>query len=366
MWQLIGIFLSLLISINNLYANLSVDWIDIPIADYTEILGSSRNEIITLNQLVDDYHRNSKCSEENLGKRIDQLNVISSFIDQLSKLKQLEEQKPTILSLNKMVINKRNYLINLSQMPTDYEISSYHGDISQMNDPSYQPLTLRNNLTYSIKMKEFWGKFWLESIDPCHRRLANYYKFWLGSHPQKTDYLSFFLWLESHPIPKYVPIVRYFSNNEIEQCRITLVNGFLVQASTSEFLTTSPLNHNLFVIDLNKQLYVKTWGESIRHTSLTRGKPVLGAGFLHSENGVIQRFACESGHYLPSLEQSFQSLQILLKQGARFHNPLEIIYFENRNKYKVLIPLTVLHNYEEFYQAIHESSKRELLSSSEF
>jgi hypothetical protein len=342
------------------------DWIDIPKADYKAILATQESEIEPLNQLVVHYHLIDKSSLGGLSKRIEALMAISDCLKRLDMQQKFSDQKPTLHLLNRTVLSKRKYLERLVEIPSDEAISSYHLDGSSQSEIRFEPLPLRNNSTYSLKMKEFWGMFWLESIDPCHRRLANYYQFWMDTKPLVPTYQSFFLWLESQPIPKNVPVIDYYSDAQLEACRIEIADGYLRKSSTHELVNTDSTKRNLFVINLSKELYLEAFKDGVWHTSLSRGKPVFGAGLLQIEQGVLRSISFESGHYLPSLEQSFQSIQILQEKGVLFKVPFEVIYFENRNKYKISISERDIMQYQDFDAAIHELSKRKLLSSNEF
>lgn len=344
----------------------AVDWIDIPRGDYKVLLAIEGIEIEYLNQMIEYYHKIDKSSKNCLDSRVALLNDISERLQRIVMKKKLANEKSTILLLDRAVRGKANYLKQLQQISSDEAITLYHNGCEKIVRSFFQVIPLRNNRTYSLKMKEFWGEFWLESIDPCHRRLANYYQFWLDSKPDSKNYQSFFLWLESQLIPKNIPVVDYYSDIELEKCHIEFVEGSLINSVTKRPINTDEAKRNLFVINLDQELYVVTWKEGTWHTSLSRGKPVLGAGLLHIEQGIIKMVAFESGHYLPSLEQGFQSLQILREKNARFYESVEIVYFENRNKYKVLLTVDSMENFPKFYEEIHDISKRELLSSNEF
>lgn len=322
----------------------SPSWVEIPDDDYGIILGVSGPDIAELNALVKQYHALAK---GNLQGRIQKLQEISDFLPRVQNV-----FASTMALLSTAIDGKREYLRQVEQIPSDEVIEQYHTDSSECG--SYKPFVLRNNVTYSLKMKEHWGKFWLESIDPCHRRLANYYQFWLRGNTSPVNYQSFFIWLESQPLPRQIPYVTYLTDSELESYRVERSQ-----------ITTDPTKRNLFVIDLSKNLYVVTWKEGIWHTSLSRGKPVLGAGLIHMEQGVICTIAFESGHYLLSIEENYQSIQVLKERGASFRDPLKIIYFENRNKYEVLVPVSSLDTFDHFNESIH-SEQRVLISSNEF
>ena len=356
----------LCLEFRSIYSEPPVDWIDIPHADYKVILATEEVEIECLNQLISKYHSINKSSLKVQLSRIELLEAISNYLESLASQEKFLNQKNTILLLKKTVQSKRGYLKQMLEIPSDEAISSYHLDYPPLLGTDYEVISLRNNISYSLKMKEFWGKFWLESIDPCHRRLANFYQFWLDTNPVSISYQSFFLWLESQPVSKNVPIVEYYSNTQLKSCCIEIIEGHLRKSDTHELVNTDSTKRNLFIIDLSKDLYLEAYKEGVWHTSLSCGKPILGAGLLQIEQGIIKVIAFESGHYLPSGKQNFQVLQILREKGACIKDPLEVIYFEDRNKYKVFLSAHHLKEYLHFNEALHETSKRELISLNEF
>jgi hypothetical protein len=350
----------------SLYAEPVIDWLDLPWSDYKVILAIDEPEIEHLNERITEYHALDKCSAETLSSRIDCLESISAYLQFLAAQKKFVEKKPLIFLLNEAIQGKQEYLRQIWHIPSDEEIAHYHLGPASSQEGDWMVFPLRNTFSYSIKMKEYWGSFWLESIDPCHRRLANYYQFWLNTHPASISYQTFFLWLESQLIPRNILTVKYYSDQQLESCRIEVNEGYLKKSDGQELAHTDPTKRNLFVISLSKNLYVEAHKEGVWHTSLSRGKPVLGAGLLQIDQGVITMVAFESGHYLPSLEHGFQTLQILREEGCRFKEPFDVIYFENRNKYKVSLLERQMQKYQDFDEAIHDPSKRELLSSNEF
>lgn len=352
--------------IHNDFISNDSPWIDLPLADYKVILGIQDPKIEYLNQLIKSYHSIEKSSLKTQLNRIHLLNTISDYLEKLIGQGMFVYGKSTLLLLNKAVQCKREYIKQLIKIPSDEEIESYHLDYSALSTSQFTPIVLRNNNAYSLKMKEFWGKFWLESVDPCHRRIANYYHLWLKTQPACQSYQSFFLWMEAQLIPKNIPLVNYYSDLKLQSCHVKVVNGYLRKSATNELLNTDPSKRNLYVINIAMELYLEPWKEGVWHTSLSRGKPVFGAGLLQIEEGIVKMIAFESGHYLPTLQQSFQSLQILRKKKVRFKEPLEVIYFENRNKYKVSVLIDDLGKYQDFYNVIHDVTKRILVSSNEF
>lgn len=350
----------------NIDPSYEVDWLDIPTEDCRMTLGTQRSELESVNRMISEYHALEKSSEKTLHERIAKLNGIKSHLEMLADQPEFKDQRSTILLYNKVVEKKKNYLQEIVEFPSEKEIAEYHKDLSKLTDSRYGVLPLRNNRTYSLKMKETYGQFWLETMDPCHRRLANYYQHWLDTNPSKTDYKSFFLWLESQSIPKFIPFVEYFTDTKMKGFHVGISNGTLLHSATNKPLSNDPAKRNIYIITLSKELYIATHQDGYWHNSLSRGKSVLGAGLLHVQEGLIKKISFESGHYLPSLEQSFQSLSILRERGARFHDAFEVVYFENRNKYKIRVSSESLTDFGSFNRAIHDEAKREKISDNEF
>ncbi len=343
-----------------------VSFVDIPTTDYREILACHETEIEYLNQLVEHYHSLDKSSSATQILRISSLQSIADYLNALSIQGKFSEIKSTIYLLKNHVQSKSEYIKKLLEIPTDQEIERYHLDFSTHLNREFVSIPMRNDLSYSLKMKENWGAFWLESIDPCHRRLANYYQFWLNTKPVNQSYQSFFLWLEEQPISVATPAVSYYSEEQLNKCLIEFESGYLINNETKELVTTPKNSRNIFILNLEEQLYLETVSTGVWHNSLSLGKPVLCAGLLNVEDGLIHSVAFESGHYLPSQFQGFKFLKFLIEKNIRFKNSFELTYFENRNKYKVALNINCLESFEAFTKSMHDILKRELISSNEF
>lgn len=343
-----------------------IDWIDVPKVDCKEIFLMESSGINDLNALIADYHAIEKTALE---KRIESLDKIRLALDSLSQ-NYLDCESASSL-FKQRILAKKHYLEELRQMLSPDAITAYHLDVSSLQSSKWTPLFLRNDRSYSLKMGEFWGEFWLESIDPCHRRLAHYYQLWLDTNPPRStrpgiDYFPFFLWLESQPLSKDMPKVEYYSNEKLAACHVAIKEGYLIWEKTGKKISTDPLKRNLFVIDLSENLYLESFKDGVWHTSLSQGKPVLGAGLLQIEEGVIQTISLESGHYFPSLKQGFQTIEILRGQGALFQEPFYVIYFEQRKKYRTALSQEDIQDGFHFEQKIHNMQLREVLSTDEF
>ncbi len=361
---LMVLFFVLCVSSHCIYS--APGWVDIPILDYKMLLGMDSGEIGCLNERVKYYHSIDKSSLGDLPERIRLLESIHDSVVQMAESEKFCEKKSLLKLLESMVQSKKEYLQHILEIPADEIIARYHLDYSLVSDSPCGIMSMRNTCSYSMKMKEFWGAFWLESIDPCHRRLANYYQFWLDTDPELKSYQSFFLWLETQYVPQNIPMVSYYSEGQLAACCVEIVDGYLVKKETQEPVSTCRVKRNIFVMDLSQDLYIEQVTEGVWHSSLSCGKPVLGAGLMEIERGIVKMIALESGHYLPSIEQGFQFIKILMKNNARIVDPFELIYFENGKKYIVFLPLSCLDIYKNFDEAIHDPTKRQLVSSNEF
>jgi len=72
----------------------------------------------------------------------------------------------------------------------------------------------------------------------------------------------------------------------------------------------------------------------IGHVYLSEGaSSVLVAGELKLFNGTIREYTNSSGHYLPSIKEAQEGIDILTSMGADFSNARVTIYHENGKIY---------------------------------
>lgn len=350
-----------------------VDWVDLPQTDYQTIVGYPSPLGKKLTKLFDQYHAIPKDRQEYLSARISKLSEICDFFTTCRKQEALKNETHDLLRLLETNIKRKmNYLTQIqhildNQLQENDSLKNYHNDFTDQESNTYTAIPMRNELTYSVKMKEFWGEFWLETLDPCHRRLSNYYMLWLTAKKENENIPPFFLWLEAQNLPKSVPIVHYLSGDERAARAVIVQDGLLVSPKDKKPLNYLPNKAgNLFVIDLKKNLYVEKSGDGIWHSSFTCGKPVLAAGQIVIKEGIITTIAFHSGHYMPSFSLYHQCIQLLKQMGANFGQITEIIYFQNRNKYRLELPSSTLMTSEDFNRALLDDQQRVLISTCEF
>lgn len=348
------------------------EWTDLPVTDYSHIMGYSSDRVKCLGSMIDNYQRIPKDDKKLLSQRIAKLKLVDEFLESW-KLESNSNSEINLLNLiRRHVQSRNNYLCFLLWLTENSKIAeeqldNWHLGLSKTNKNIYTPLILRNDITYSVKMKEFWGGFWSETIDPCHRRLGNYYQLWMTSNADKQSIASFFMWLDAQSVPKSCPVVRYLDSVEQKKYLISVKNELLYYGIDEAIpLTTTNEQLNLFIIDLDKNLYIAKAGQGIWHTSFTCGKPVFAAGQMKVKDGVIVGIAFDSGHYLPSPSLFYQAIEILKEMKVTFSNELTIIYYIDRNKYSIAIASSALQSENYFLKAIFDKDLRTVMSTCNF
>jgi DNA-binding XRE family transcriptional regulator len=154
--------------------------------------------------------------------------------------------------------------------------------------------------------------------------------------------------------------VIYLQGEALEQKRVVIREGLFFEKKESQWTLANfnePGKRYLFAIDLKGDLYVAEEGIGISHSSFTCGKPVLGGGLLQIVQGQIKSVALESGHYMPNVEIGYQILKIFEEKGAALPNPLEVIFFHDRNKYKKEFDASPLPSLEGFRELLQSAYK---------
>lgn len=312
---------------------IKVHWLDLP-NDSLEKLGNVTVSTTFVNQLIQQYHSIEKTDPSKLTIRISYLKEITDAILILVEQESDPRAKKFLNNIYLTAEEKERYLealdamrLKLSMNP-DY-IQAYMLDVEGISG-NRTPLFLVNKRAYDSKLRIYWGEYYLEVIDPCHRFLTSYYDAWLATNPTNNDYFSFFIWLEGQSVHFEVTSVRYFSNSEKSQCEAFVKEGKLVKRINNEILTCCQKNKEyLFTIDLDERFYIVKGEKGIRHTSLSHGKPVFAAGNILIKEGIIYRLGLESGHYQPTLIDAKQLLDILHGYEVTFSPDAVIDFYHN-------------------------------------
>jgi hypothetical protein len=169
-------------------------------------------------------------------------------------------------------------------------------------------------IIYDFSTNNWWGDMWLQLIDPAHRELDFYKNAWLDSNT--CD--NFFIWLEKQPISFHHMSIDFILNSEINDYKINVKNGLILDAKGQTIQSKhiyDRYNETLFVIDANQDIFITDSAKNIRHTSLSRGAPVLGGGIMFIEKGLVKEIRGDSGHYLFYTPHMKQTINIMEKCG---------------------------------------------------
>jgi len=338
-----------------------IDWIDLPDDDYAAVLGYETPLIVELNALIKKYNAIPKDQVPTLSCRIRKLDQIISHLQHwLQHLLSPQDKMKHLVWLSDIALKKRNYLTELLDI---YENGKheplcqerYHQSCDGLAFPGLQPVYLNNFRYFSLKMREYWGDFWFESLDPCHRRLTPFLDQWRELQKQNPSIPHFFLWLETQHIPKYVPTVAYLKGHALEEKRIVIRDGLFCHPAGERVDFDDPQKRYLFAIDIQGELYAAEEANGISHSSFTCGKPVLGAGLFHISRGRLTSLALESGHYLPTQEIGFQILKFWEGKGAHFPGAIKLAFFFDRNKYVADLSQENLADFDTFNRVLRHS-----------
>lgn len=334
-----------------------VDWIDLPDDNFVAILGYETANTIELSKKIKTYNSLKKSVEETLSNRIIHLEEIIFFVtDWINHNISVTDKKKHLNWIVEIATKKRNYLIALSKLYSNNKHlqdaqNAYHTDTSLQSNAKRTAIILTNHRFFSLKMREYWGDFWFESLDPCHRRLTPFLKQW----EKVNNPPHFFLWLEDQYIPKYIPRVIYLQNNALKRTILHIHNGLIYNRDKEPIHFPDPKKRFLFSIDLDETIYATEERDDISHSSFTSGRPILGAGFFVINKGYLRGIALESGHYMPTTAIGFQIITILQDQGVTFPEILELIFFYDRNKYTAFLTQDDLKDFSSFEIALEQT-----------
>lgn len=298
-------------------------WIDIPSGNF--ILNITKDK--KLNELTNQYHQIEKRRLENFHHRIKILNKISQYI----KANLAKNSSNLLLNkFDKMVKRKAWYLekiIKLYSLPRK-EIVRIFSKIGN-HDNEKNILYLRNSVEFDFKLPTYWGMFALEMIDPCRRMLTPQYHKWINNYID--EYPHFFAWLEGEEITFRTPQTKVLSNEEIKICKTKFLKGIMYYVYSNKLVHTEDNLEYIYVITLSGEIFITKSSDSIKHTSLSRGKPILGAGSIKVNNGQISYISNESGHYRPEAHILQKVLSLLEKKHKVNISNISVNYYYNGN-----------------------------------
>lgn len=315
-------------------------WIDIPNDNYEQIAEISHFRFNELNKLVKSYHNVDKTIDENICRRLKELEKIINYVndwlieDLPLKLDFFLKNILTIAN-NKYEHLKELHYIFQNSLADPESLKEYHYDISKLKN-NYHPIFLCNHRMYDSFNGQYWGEYWMETIDPCHRQLTPFYELFRFKYGPNPSLFDFLLWLEGQNLSKDVPYLRFLDDDELDKATVKVKNGLLYFNVKNQEITIDYSNPNveyIFNIDLEERLILVPGTKIIHHVSLSKGKPVLGCGNMIVKNGSLQSIELESGHYLPSIEDGVQVLRILEEKGILLYPSISFSYYKNGKKY---------------------------------
>jgi len=326
------------------YANVRVNWMDLPVESLDNILYLYEQKIDSLNAKIQKYHTIPKNNWKTVLKRIKELDDISTYAQALSRKIEDSYFKSVTEKLSLITVEKKNYLVKLLELHNGgYERmynSFYDASIVQNK---YAPLFINNMQRYNHSTQELWGEYVLEAVDPCHRRLLNsFYSVWRNK-TGSTMVPDFFLWLEDQQVSVFIPAIQMFTEEELAQKKVNIRNGKFYDVlgkpiSTHQILSDEKPIHgpvfdieHIFIIDGIGNIYLCYSNRTVGHTSMSHYKPIIGTGKLVLNNGEIEKISFDSGHYLPGEKGAMQTVNFLLKAGAKLKNTTKFEYFKGDN-----------------------------------
>jgi len=321
-------------------------WYDPPTSQ--NLLSITKANDPTVLRILDQYHALPLNGVSSLEARVC---VLTELEKALSQIVDSNPFHKTYKKLSGLVVKKKWYL---SQIINLYQKEDPFSDIKVLQS-NIQLLTLVNKISFDFKLPVYWGLFWLEAIDPCHRFLTKHYMDWVKS---KT-LVPFFVWLETKEISFEAIQVDYLSTSEILDSALLIEDNLLKNNDG----TVSHFNHDnneyIYVLSSDKKLFVKEAGVRHRHTSLTHGKPVFGAGSIKITNGKITFIDTESGHYQPTPYHLANTIYILETLGLDIHD-VDVKYYDERESvvFEKKIPFMKKYYDESFFSTLNQTFPR--------
>lgn len=319
-------------------------WVDLPADNYAQLARFEDERFEVLNLLVAEYQALPKSDETALQPRIDALQTIADFLSSWVSDENVAYRKSFLANIKKIAEGKRWYLIELDNrckrdcFGMQY-LRNYHRDLSGMTT-KYEPIFLVHQRLFDSNLGIYWGEFWYETIDPCHRQLTPYYDLWIKQARDPKNLSSFFLWLEDQNLSRDIPSLEYLNPAQLASCSVIVENGLLYLPSKGQKTLVDYCQEGeeyIFSIDLTGRLLLIPASKKIHHTSMSHGKPVLGSGNMTVCQGKITSIQLESGHYLPTTRHGIQILEIFNDLGIALDPNTPFSYYDSCGRHRVTV-----------------------------
>jgi len=309
-------------------------WIDLPNDDLALLSRFEDERFSELNRRNDCYHRLEKTNSETLSERIVQLGEIVEYLDQWRLVEMISYKRTFLESIRIIAANKKWYLEKLWEGNSLSPPATEH--------LRWKPLQLVDCRYYDARNGMYWGEYSIEILDPCHRQLTTYHDRWVELKKNNSTIPPFFFWLEGENLSRNIPYVIYLNSEERMKLKTCADSGLLRYEQTEALVDCHPENEEyIFIIDLNEDLYITEGSEHISHTSLSHGMSVLGAGNIRVKNGIVESLGFVSGHYLPTISDGVQMIEILIEKNIPFSKNSKIVYFHKLEMQEISLNLFI-------------------------
>lgn len=310
-------------------------WAELPRGDYKDILLSTSSKCNKLNRLIESYHKEPKDCPIAASIRIDKLRDIQDY---LNRWIAEEPDNHHLKDLLNHVENKYLYLCSIMRLYLTGKVNEVDQKAYHLTS-SEDALNLSNDIYYSLSEKQYLGAHWIESIDPCHRVLGDYYQKWLTLKNTKKACPWFFLWLEKQNVPVNTPTITYLNSAELDAAQLFIHENRLCNPASTE-----PLEGNyLYVVDMNDRTFLIEKGPSLYFSSISHGKPLKAALYLECRAGIVTKVIFDNERYVPATLDKYQRVFSLLKENdIPFSSEVTVQYSYNRMKYQIAIHSTMM------------------------
>ena len=298
-------------------------WIDIPHESFMEHISKDEK----LSKLTKKYHQIDKRRLENFTYRINILNEISQYIETNSIA---HDDNLLLKRFGNMAKKKAWYLKRILDLysQSKQDIVRIFSQIDK-NDNVKDILYLRNSIEFDLKLPTYWGMFALEMIDPCRRMLTPQYHKWINQYID--EYPNFFAWLEGEEVTFRTPQTSVFNDKKIKNYKIKFSKGLMYYCQSGKLVNTEDNVEYIYIVNLLGEMFITKSSDYIKHTSLSAGKPVLGAGSIKINNGQVIYISNESGHYRPEAHILQKILYLFEKKHKVSISNLNVNYYHNNN-----------------------------------
>jgi hypothetical protein len=305
------------------------NWVDLPRFEELQAAPHLAKSGPELKARLGRYHQLKKDDLTLLPERAEQLAVLAGWMEGLLAD---AATAPLYGYLIKVAQSKAEYCQALATIYAEEwhlheNLSAYHTDDSRLSNSRWKPIVLTNGYYFWPEKGSYWGGYWMEGLDPCHRHQPHLYRHWQRLQEETGELPHFLLWLENFAVTAHSSWVRYFSCEQQKDLEIVVEDGQVTKLGGRK-LSCPERQSFFFVIDLDEKIYACRAEPHICHSSFTRGAAVLASGSLQARDGNLCHIKFESGHYIAGPDEWWQAVQILLHKGISLASGIRITLYD--------------------------------------